>query len=158
MSLEAAHLRATDTASADTASMYSAEALAQLLAGGTSADILYPTGEQTRIIEAPLQPLLVIAGAGSGKTKTMADRVVWLVANGLVRRDEVLGGTGVSEVFPPRAYCRFGDGGTLDLAPGTQVVFWVCFTVSVVLLALGLAWAVRDPRAVVRRFHRADRG
>ena len=68
------------------------------------------------------------------------------------------GGTGVSEVFPPRAYCRFGDGGTLDLAPGTQVVFWVCFTVSVVLLALGLAWAVRDPRAVVRRFHRADRG
>ena len=76
MSLEAAHLRATDTASADTASMYSAEALAQLLAGGTSADILYPTGEQTRIIEAPLQPLLVIAGAGSGKTKTMADRVV----------------------------------------------------------------------------------
>ncbi|MFJ6929131.1 hypothetical protein [Streptomyces nigra] len=68
------------------------------------------------------------------------------------------GGTGVSEVFPPRAYCRFGDGGTLDLAPGTQVVFWVCFTVSVVLLALGLAWAVRDPRAVVRRFHRAGRG
>ncbi|KRF04231.1 DNA helicase UvrD [Arthrobacter sp. Soil782] len=93
MSPEAAHLRATDTVSADTASMYSAEALAQLLAGGTSADILYPTGEQTRIIEAPLQPLLVIAGAGSGKTKTMADRVVWLVANGLVRPDQILGVT-----------------------------------------------------------------
>ena len=26
----------------------------------------------------------VIAGAGSGKTETMAARVVWLVANGLV--------------------------------------------------------------------------
>ena len=38
-----------------------------------------------------LKPLVVIAGAGAGKTETMAGRVVWLVANGLVRRDEVLG-------------------------------------------------------------------
>ena len=36
-------------------------------------------------------PALVVAGAGSGKTETMAARVVWLVANGIVRRDEVLG-------------------------------------------------------------------
>ena len=36
-------------------------------------------------------PLLVVAGAGSGKTETMAARVVWLVANDLVRPDEVLG-------------------------------------------------------------------
>ena len=93
MSLETAHLRATDTASADTSSMFSAEALAQLLAGEAGVNILYPTGEQTRIIEAPLQPLLVIAGAGSGKTKTMADRVVWLVANGLARPDQILGVT-----------------------------------------------------------------
>lgn len=50
-----------------------------------------PTPEQTRIIEAPLEPLLVIAGAGSGKTETMAARVVYLVANGLVRAEEVLG-------------------------------------------------------------------
>ncbi len=51
-----------------------------------------PTPEQARIIEAPLdRPLLVVAGAGSGKTETMAARVVWLVANGLVRPDEVLG-------------------------------------------------------------------
>ncbi len=33
----------------------------------------------------------MVAGAGSGKTETMAGRVVWLVANGIVRRDEVLG-------------------------------------------------------------------
>jgi DNA helicase II / ATP-dependent DNA helicase PcrA len=52
-----------------------------------------PTPEQSRIISSPLQPLLVIAGAGSGKTATMADRVVWLVANGLVRPDEILGVT-----------------------------------------------------------------
>ncbi|MDF2574176.1 MAG: rep 1 [Agromyces sp.] len=50
-----------------------------------------PTDEQTAVIEAPLAPALVVAGAGSGKTETMAARVVWLVANGIVRRDEVLG-------------------------------------------------------------------
>ena len=50
-----------------------------------------PTAEQTAVIEAPLEPALVVAGAGSGKTETMAARVVWLVANRLVRRDEVLG-------------------------------------------------------------------
>ena len=50
-----------------------------------------PTLEQAAVIAAPLEPALVVAGAGSGKTETMAGRVVWLVANGLVRRDEVLG-------------------------------------------------------------------
>ena len=44
-----------------------------------------PTPEQVEVIEAPLEPLLVVAGAGSGKTETMAARVVWLVANGHVR-------------------------------------------------------------------------
>nr|WP_255479839.1 ATP-dependent DNA helicase [Quadrisphaera sp. RL12-1S] len=50
-----------------------------------------PTPEQTAVIEAPLAPLLVVAGAGSGKTETMAARVVWLVANGLVEPERVLG-------------------------------------------------------------------
>ncbi|MFD0045241.1 ATP-dependent helicase [Pseudarthrobacter scleromae] len=52
-----------------------------------------PTAEQSAIIASPLTPRLVIAGAGSGKTATMADRVVWLVANGWVRPEEVLGVT-----------------------------------------------------------------
>lgn len=52
-----------------------------------------PTEEQAAIISAPLEPLLVVAGAGSGKTATMADRVVWLVANGKVRPEEILGVT-----------------------------------------------------------------
>lgn len=50
-----------------------------------------PTPEQAAVIEAPMEPLLVVAGAGSGKTETMAARVVWLVANGLVEPDRVLG-------------------------------------------------------------------
>ncbi|MDF2509497.1 MAG: ATP-dependent helicase, partial [Microbacterium sp.] len=45
-----------------------------------------PTAAQQRVIEAPPEPALVVAGAGSGKTETMSGRVVWLVANGHVRR------------------------------------------------------------------------
>ncbi|WP_309105953.1 ATP-dependent DNA helicase [Arthrobacter sp.] len=52
-----------------------------------------PTREQSAIISSPLSPRLVIAGAGSGKTATMADRVVWLVANGWVSPEEILGVT-----------------------------------------------------------------
>ncbi len=50
-----------------------------------------PTPQQRAVIEAPLDPRIVVAGAGSGKTETMANRVVWLVANGLVGVPEVLG-------------------------------------------------------------------
>ncbi len=57
----------------------------------TALGLPQPTFDQRAVIEAPPAPALVIAGAGSGKTETMAGRVVWLVANGHVRRDEVLG-------------------------------------------------------------------
>jgi DNA helicase-2/ATP-dependent DNA helicase PcrA len=50
-----------------------------------------PTPEQAAVISAPLAPLAVIAGAGSGKSETMAARLVWLVANGFVRPERVLG-------------------------------------------------------------------
>jgi DNA helicase-2/ATP-dependent DNA helicase PcrA len=50
-----------------------------------------PTEQQRAVIEAPLEPRIVVAGAGSGKTETMANRVVWLVANGFVAVPEVLG-------------------------------------------------------------------
>ncbi len=50
-----------------------------------------PTPEQAAIIAAPVEPVLVVAGAGSGKTETMAARVVWLVANGYAHPDEILG-------------------------------------------------------------------
>ena len=50
-----------------------------------------PTPEQRAVIESPLEPALVVAGAGSGKTETMAARVLWLLANDLVRPTEILG-------------------------------------------------------------------
>ncbi|CAJ1584693.1 ATP-dependent DNA helicase [[Mycobacterium] wendilense] len=50
-----------------------------------------PTDEQAAVIAAPPGPLVVVAGAGAGKTETMAARVVWLVANGFATPGEVLG-------------------------------------------------------------------
>ncbi len=64
---------------------YGPEEVARLL------ELPEPTAEQAAVIAAPAQPLAVIAGAGSGKSETMAARLVWLVANGLVRPDRVLG-------------------------------------------------------------------
>ncbi|MEY8567435.1 UvrD-helicase domain-containing protein [Corynebacteriaceae bacterium 7-707] len=50
-----------------------------------------PTAQQAAVIGAEPGPTLVVAGAGAGKTETMAARVVWLVANGLVAPEQVLG-------------------------------------------------------------------
>ncbi|WP_278259787.1 UvrD-helicase domain-containing protein [Nocardioides convexus] len=50
-----------------------------------------PSEEQWAAISAPLEPAVVIAGAGSGKTTLMAARVVYLVLTGQVRPEEVLG-------------------------------------------------------------------
>jgi DNA helicase-2/ATP-dependent DNA helicase PcrA len=47
--------------------------------------------QQWTAISAPLEPAVVIAGAGSGKTSVMAARVVYLVATGQVHADQVLG-------------------------------------------------------------------
>ncbi|MDO5700900.1 MAG: UvrD-helicase domain-containing protein [Bowdeniella nasicola] len=50
-----------------------------------------PTDEQVRVIDAGMHPLLVVAGAGSGKTTTMGLRVAHLVNSGAVGPGEVLG-------------------------------------------------------------------
>ena len=56
-----------------------------------------PTAEQAAVIAALPGPLVVIAGAGAGKTETMAARVVWLVANGYAEPGQVLGLTFTSK-------------------------------------------------------------
>ncbi|MGC2675141.1 MAG: UvrD-helicase domain-containing protein, partial [Mycobacterium sp.] len=73
------------TATAVTSECYSPAELA------TALGLFEPTAEQAAVIAAPPGPLVVIAGAGAGKTETMAARVVWLVANGYAEPGQVLG-------------------------------------------------------------------
>ncbi len=47
--------------------------------------------QQLEAIIAPLEPGVIVAGAGSGKTTVMAARVVWLVGTGAARPEQVLG-------------------------------------------------------------------
>ena len=55
------------------------------------ASIAPITSHQSEIISSPLEPAVVIAGAGSGKTETMSNRVLYLVANGILTPDQILG-------------------------------------------------------------------
>lgn len=87
-----------------------------------------PTAEQQAVIEAPLTPVLVVAGAGSGKTETMANRVLWLLANGLARPDQVLGLTFTRKAAGELGQ-RIGDrieqlerAGLMPAAPGDHAI------------------------------------
>lgn len=98
-----------------TTPVFSAQRIAELLAApGTQP--LAPTDEQSRMIEQPLGgSVLVIAGAGSGKTETMANRVVWLVANGFATPSEILGLT-----FTRKAAGELGERITSRLSAFTE--------------------------------------
>ncbi|MDN6745802.1 MAG: ATP-dependent helicase [Brevibacterium sp.] len=70
---------------------FTAEHLARLTAVDPG-QAFPPSEEQRIIIEAePQQSMKVTAGAGSGKTTVISQRVVWLVANGFVAPEEILG-------------------------------------------------------------------
>ena len=60
--------------------------------------------EQLNAICAPLEPQVIVAGAGTGKTTVMAARVVWLVGTGQVRAEQVLGLT-----FTRKAAAELGE-------------------------------------------------
>ncbi len=73
--------------------LYSPDRIAEMIMT-IDPDFYPPSKEQRPIIsieENPLEPAVVIAGAGSGKTETMAARVVYLVANNFARPDQILG-------------------------------------------------------------------
>jgi len=104
-----------------------------------------PTDDQRAVIEHPLSALLVVAGAGTGKTTVMAARMLHLVGRGLAEPHQILGLTftnkaaanfkeRVRERLGPDAdvtvstYHAFGaalvaaHGLELGLDPGTQVL------------------------------------
>ncbi len=49
------------------------------------------TDQQWAAVSTGLDPAVIVAGAGSGKTTSMAARVAWLVGSGYARPDAVLG-------------------------------------------------------------------
>ncbi len=69
------------------------------------------SSEQLAAISAPLEPGVIVAGAGTGKTTVMAARVVWLVGTGQVGADQVLGLT-----FTRKAAAELGQRITTALA------------------------------------------
>lgn len=66
---------------------YSADQIFELVSGNTL------TEEQRAIVKGSslTKPTLVIAGAGSGKTELMMVRILYLVANSVVRPEQILG-------------------------------------------------------------------
>ena len=50
-----------------------------------------PTDEQWRAIAHPLEPVYLIAGAGSGKTAVMAARIAWALENHPFLPSQILG-------------------------------------------------------------------
>jgi len=84
-----------------------------------------PTPQQWASISAPLQPAVVIAGAGSGKTTLMAMRVVYLVLTGQVHPDQVLGLTFTTKAaaqLRDRIHSALSRAGVLDAVAGGEVL------------------------------------
>ena len=50
-----------------------------------------PSAEQLAAITSPLEPSMIVAGAGTGKTTVMAGRIAWLIMTQQVSPDRILG-------------------------------------------------------------------
>jgi DNA helicase II / ATP-dependent DNA helicase PcrA len=50
-----------------------------------------PSAEQLAAIVSPLEPSMIVAGAGTGKTTVMAGRIAWLIMTQQVAPDRILG-------------------------------------------------------------------
>ena len=74
-----------------------------------------PTAEQIAVISAPLSPIRVAAGAGTGKTTTIALRVVSLVADRGLEPERILGIT-----FTNKAAAELSDRIRVLLAPHVE--------------------------------------
>jgi len=49
------------------------------------------TSEQRDIVQTTGEPLLVLAGPGTGKTEVLAQRILFLIKNGLATEEEIVG-------------------------------------------------------------------
>jgi DNA helicase-2/ATP-dependent DNA helicase PcrA len=105
--------------------------------------------EQLSAIAAPLGPVLIEAGAGSGKTAVMAARVVWLVASGRIEPDQVLGLTFTRKAAREladrigAALARVGWGDSAELGLGEPVIATYDAFAAALARDYG-AWAGRD--------------
>ena len=69
--------------------MQSREEFGEVFAKGDN--VIVPSEEQWAAITAPLEPCIIIAGAGTGKTTTMACRISYLIGTGQVLPEKILG-------------------------------------------------------------------
>ena len=98
-----------------------------------------PTPEQEAAIRAPLGPLLLVAGAGTGKTTVMAQRILHVVREGLARPGQVLGLTFTNKAaFNLKEKVRAALGPDADVTIGTYHSFGASL-VADHALELGLA-------------------
>ena len=90
-----------------------------------------PNSRQKLAIEHAVGPLLVLAGAGTGKTTVLVERIAWLIEQGHARPEEILAITFTDNAAnSPQAVALSGVGVSLSvtLSPAklifnTQVVF-----------------------------------
>ncbi len=82
------------------------------------------TTEQRAAAEADLGGQLLVAGAGTGKTTVMAQRILYLVSTGAVRADQVLGLTFTNKAAAHlKAKVRDALGADADVTVGTYHSF-----------------------------------
>ena len=56
----------------------------------SNLDLTILNNRQREAVVAPPGPLLVLAGAGSGKTRVLAYRIVYIIEQGIIAPDRIL--------------------------------------------------------------------
>lgn len=102
------------------------------------------SAEQRRAVAHPLEPLVIIAGAGTGKTTVMAERIAWLVEGHLVRPEEVLALT-----FTNKAAGELAERVRRRLGPDNDVTVATYHGFAASLVASHLLELDLDPRTTL---------
>jgi len=110
------------------------------------------SAEQLAAACAPLEPTVIVAGAGTGKTTVMAARVVWLIGTGQVAPADILGLTFTRRAageLGERIQGRLTQAGLLDpddLAAGEPVVATYDAFAKDLLREFGLRLGLEPPQ------------